>query len=149
MELAESVQRVLRAADVFGELFYEEFFRRCPEAKPYFEGHDMKRQALIMTMTLQSVQQYADGGYPAVDHYIEHLGAVQVHQPAADLDRLAVHRRRNIPMKMYPQFRAAMLHVLGRLLSDVWDRDLRQQWETALDKSVRAMLKGYESPGGI
>ena len=135
MELAESVQRVLRAADVFGELFYEEFFRRCPEAKPYFEGHDMKRQALIMTMTLQSVQQYADGGYPAVDHYIEHLGAV--------------HRRRNIPMNMYPQFRAAMLHVLGKLLSDVWDRDLRQQWETALDKSVRAMLKGYGSPGGI
>lgn len=135
MELAESVERILRTADVFGELFYEEFFRRCPEAEAYFEDHDMQRQALIMTMTLQSVQQYAAGGYPAVDRYIEHLGAV--------------HRRRNIPMHMYTQWRSAMLHVLGRLLSDVWTQDLRQQWETALDKTARAMLKGYESPGGI
>lgn len=135
MELAESVERVLRAREVFGELFYQEFFRRCPEAEPLFDGMDMERQALVMTMTLQTVAQYAEGKYPSVDRYVSHLGAV--------------HRHRNIPMEMYPHFRAAMLTVLGRLLSDVWSKELRSAWEIALDKSVRAMIKGGEHPESI
>jgi hemoglobin-like flavoprotein len=135
MELAESVERVLRAPDVFGEFFYEEFFRRCPAAEPFFDGHDMKRQALVVTMTLQTIQQFHDGGYPAVDRYVEHLGVV--------------HRRLQIPMEMYPHFRAAMLKVLARLLSDVWSSELRRSWEVALDKSVAAMIKGSERPESI
>ena len=135
MELSESVQRVLGAREIFGELFYEEFFRRCPEARPLFDGHDMKRQALVMTMTLQSVQQFHDGGYPAVERYVEHLGAV--------------HRRRGIPLEMYPHFRAAMLEVLGRLLADEWDATLRTEWELALDGTIRTMLEGYEKRPGV
>ena len=135
MNLAESVEHVLRAKEVFGELFYEEFFRRCPEARDYFEGRDMKRQALVMTMTLQSVQQYHAGGFPAIDHYLAHLGGV--------------HRRRAIPMEMYPPFRKAMLTVLARLLGEDWTHDLRVEWEIALDKTVRRMLEGYERPPGV
>jgi hemoglobin-like flavoprotein len=135
VQLSESVDRILRHQNVFGELFYAEFFRRCPEARDLFENHDMKRQALVMTMTLQSVQQFHDGGYPAVDRYVEHLGGV--------------HRRRAIPMTMYPHFRAAMLHTLAKLLADVWSTELRTEWELALDKTVRRMLEGYEHPRGV
>ena len=41
MNLDQSIKQVLNASDVFGELFYEEFFRRCPEAKPFFGDADM------------------------------------------------------------------------------------------------------------
>lgn len=135
MNLVESVEQVLRAQDVFGELFYEEFFRLCPEAEPFFEHRDMKRQALVMTMTLQSVQQFHEGGFPAVDHYVHHLGGV--------------HRRRNIPLTMYPQFRSAMIHTLAHMLGEDWSHELRSEWEIALDKTVRKMLEGYENPRGI
>lgn len=135
MNLADSVEQVLRAQDVFGELFYAEFFRRCPRAEAYFENRDMKRQALVMTMTLQSVQQFHQGGFPAVDHYVEHLGSV--------------HKRRSIPMDLYPEFRAAMLHTLARLLGEDWSDSLRNEWEIALDKTMRRMLEGYERPRGI
>ena len=135
MDLAESVDKVLRSQDVFGARFYEEFFRRCPQAEVFFENRDMKRQALVMTMTLQSVQQFHAGGFPAVDDYVEHLGSL--------------HRRRHIPLTMYPQFRDAMLHTLAQLLEDEWSDALATEWGIALDKTVRKMLDGYERPRGI
>ena len=95
----------------------------------------MKRQALIITMTLQSVQQFHDGGYPAVELYIEHLGGM--------------HRRRDIPLTMYPHWRSAMMHTLARLLGDHWTKELRDEWGLALDKTVRVMIEGYEHRKGV
>jgi hemoglobin-like flavoprotein len=135
MDLGVSVRQVLSAKDVFGEVFYEEFFRRCPEAKPHFGGTDMGRQALHVTMVLTVIQQYHNGGYPAVEKYLQHLGGQ--------------HRRRGIPMDLYPHFRSAMLSTLARFLGDDWDRELKSQWSLALDKTVRVMLHGYEKPESI
>ena len=104
MDLSDSVKQVLAASDVFGELFYEEFFKRCPEAKAAFGDADMERQAHIITMTLTTVQQYHDGGYPAIEAYLKHLGIV--------------HDRKDVPMETYPHWRAAMLHTLARLHPD-------------------------------
>jgi hemoglobin-like flavoprotein len=133
VNLSESVNQVLAASDVCGELFYEEFFRRCPEAKPLFGDADMERQALIVTMTLTTVQQFYEGGYPAIEAYLKHLGVV--------------HERKKVPMDVYPHWRAAMLHTLARLHGTEWDRELNAQWGAALDGSFRAMLHGIEERG--
>jgi hemoglobin-like flavoprotein len=133
VNLSESVHQVLNASDVFGDLFYEEFFRRCPEARPYFAHADMKRQALIVTMTLTTVQQYHDGGYPAVENYLKHLGVL--------------HERKSVPMDTYPHWRAAMLHTLARMHGPEWTRKLNAEWSAALDGALRVMLHGIEERG--
>ena len=135
MTLSESVDTILAHEDVFGELFYPEFFRRCPEAEPHFKGSDMQRQSLLVTMTLTTIQQHASGTKGAVEAYLVHLGAV--------------HRRRSIPLELYPEWRGAMLSTLRKLLGEVWDTELRKEWENALDSTIRVMLGGYEHPRGI
>ena len=133
MDLSDSVKQVLAASDVFGELFYEEFFKRCPEAKAAFGDADMERQAHIITMTLTTVQQYHDGGYPAIEAYLKHLGIV--------------HDRKDVPMETYPHWRAAMLHTLARLHGPEWNRHLASEWGVALDGALRVMLHGVEERG--
>jgi hemoglobin-like flavoprotein len=131
VNLSESVKQILGASEVFGELFYEEFFRRCPEAKPLFGDADMQRQVLVVTMTLTTVQQYHDGGYPAVESYLKHLGLL--------------HERKSVPMdKTYPHWRAAMLHTLARMHGEQWNRKLSSEWGLALDGSLRVMLHAVE-----
>jgi hemoglobin-like flavoprotein len=133
VNLSDSVKQVLAASEVFGELFYEEFFRRCPEAEPYFRGADMRRQQLMVTMTLTTIQQHHDGGYPAVEKYLKHLGVL--------------HHRKSIPMDTYPHWRAAMLHTLARLHGPEWNRHLSAEWGEALDGALRVMLHGIEDRG--
>lgn len=133
MNLSESVKQVLAASDVFGELFYEEFFRRCPEAEPLFGDADMERQALVVTMTLTTVQQYHDGGYPAIEAYLKHLGVF--------------HERKNVPMDTFTHWRGAMLHTLRRLHGPEWTPELRAEWGEAFDGAFRAMLHGIEARG--
>lgn len=133
MQLSESVHQILAAGEVFGELFYAEFFRRCPEAKSSFGDADMQRQALVVTMTLTTVQQYHDGGYPAVEAYLKHLGVV--------------HDRKNVPMETYPHWRAAMLHTLARMHGNQWNREIASEWGLALDGALRVMLHGVEERG--
>lgn len=133
MNLDQSIKQVLNASDVFGELFYEEFFRRCPEAKPFFGDADMERQSLLITMTLTTVQQYHDGQYPALESYLKHLGVV--------------HERKNVPMETYPHWRAAMLHTLAKLHGPDWNRKLSAEWGLALDGALRVMLHGIEERG--
>lgn len=130
MDLAESVNRMLGAGEIFGEIFYAEFFRRCPEAEAAFRNADMKRQALVVTMTLTTVQQFHEGGYPAVEAYLKHLGVV--------------HERQQVPMDTYPHWRAAMLHTLARLHGADWHRGIAAEWGEALDGALRAMLHGIE-----
>lgn len=130
MKLSESVAKVLATGELFGELFYSEFFRRCPEAEPHFRNADMKRQALVVTMTLTTVQQYHDGGYPAVEAYLKHLGVL--------------HERLHVPMETYPHWRAAMLKTLARMHGDEWHREIASEWGLALDGALRVMLHGIE-----
>jgi hemoglobin-like flavoprotein len=130
MELAESVKQILAASEVFGELFYEEFFRRCPEAKPLFGDVDMQRQALVVTMTLTTVQQFHDGDYPAVGVYLKHLGGL--------------HDRKAVPVEMYPPWRSAMLKTLSRMHGADWSSELGFEWAAALDRAWSVMIHGQE-----
>lgn len=133
MTLTESAEQILAAKEVFGELFYEEFFRRCPEARPFFGDADMKRQALVVTMTLTTVAQNHDGGYPAVESYLKHLGVM--------------HQRKGVPMETYPHWRAAMLHTLAKMHGGDWNRSISAEWGQALDEALRVMLHGIEERG--
>ena len=55
MDIRQSVDRVLASKKIFGEIFYEEFFRRSPHAHAHFEGIDMERQSLMLTMALPAI----------------------------------------------------------------------------------------------
>ncbi len=133
MTLSESVNQILGAREAFGELFYGEFFRRCPEVEPHFVNVDMKRQKLMVTMTLTTIQQHHEGEYPAVESYLKHLGVL--------------HARAGVPMETYPHWRAAMLHTLAKMIGPDWNRTLSAEWGLALDGALRVMLHGIEERG--
>lgn len=135
MEIDESLARILQSREIFGGLFYEEFFRRFPEAAPHFQGIDMERQSLVLTMALAVVERYRAADFGAIDHYLQHLGSA--------------HHRRAIPLDLYPKFIDAMLAALERFLGDGWSPALATAWRGALEKTVQTMLKGYERRVGI
>ena len=91
------------------------------------------RRLRLLQMTLTTVQQYHDGGYPALETYLKHLGVV--------------HERKNVPMETYPHWRAAMLHTLAKLHGPDWNRQLSAEWGLALDGALRVMLHGIEERG--
>ena len=135
MEIAESLAKVLESRENFGSVFYEEFFSRFPEVVPHFEGVDMERQSLVLTMALSIIERYNDSTFGAIDHYLQHLGSA--------------HHRRAIPAELYPKWIEAMLAALERFLGDDWNSELESEWRTALEKTSRTMLKGYERRVGI
>ena len=130
MNVHDSMERIMQSQDGFGEAFYEVFFRRCPEAQPYFKDSDMKRQALVLTMAVSLIEQYDSRGYPATGKYLQHLGAQ--------------HHGRSIPRELYPVWRDAMLETLGRFIGDDWTEELSAQWSEAIDRCSRVMFQGYE-----
>ena len=135
MEIRESLQKVLDSRDLFGTIFYEEFFGRYPEVKKYFEGVDMDRQALVLTMALTVIEHQYNGTYGAVSHYLQHLGTA--------------HHRRGIPLDLYPKWIDTMLVTLERFLGKDWDLALSEQWRSALEKTFAAMQPGYQRRIGI
>jgi hemoglobin-like flavoprotein len=135
MDIRESVDRVLASEALLGEIFYEEFFREAPEATSLFEGVDMRRQALVLTMALPLIAHHQTSASPAITHYLQLLGSR--------------HRDRSVPAELYTRWSEAMLVALERLLGVAWDEDLAVQWRAALRKASTTMLTGYEGPVGI
>jgi hemoglobin-like flavoprotein len=135
MEIRESLQKVLEARDLFGTIFYQEFFSRYPEVKKYFVGVDMDRQALVLTMALTVIEHHQNGSYGAVQHYLQHLGTA--------------HHRRGSPLDLYPKWIETMLHTLERFLGEDWDLALSEEWRHALEKTFQAMQPGYQRRIGI
>lgn len=135
MDIGESVSLVLASSDVFGNVFYEEFFRRSPEAKAHFAGVDMQRQALALTMALPLIEQLHRHAYPAIRNYLSILG----HR----------HGHRGIPVELYPVWGEAMLASLERFHGEAWDAPLAEQWREALAEASRVMLEGYGKHGGM
>jgi hypothetical protein len=64
MEISESLEQILDATDLFGESFYELFLSTYPEVQEYFEGVNMSRQAVMLTMALTIVEQHATSQLP-------------------------------------------------------------------------------------
>jgi hemoglobin-like flavoprotein len=130
MNLSESVTTVLDSQVVFGRIFYEEFFRSCPEARPYFDGADMERQALLLTMSLSIIEQYHRNLRGAVEIYLQHLGHT--------------HHHRGIPPRLFPLWSEAMLIALARFLGEAWTLELAAQWREAIRQVSEVMLRGYD-----
>lgn len=135
MEIHESLERILESEELFGSLFYEVFFQQYPEAAAHFDGIDMRRQALMLTMALTVIEQYYSKSYSAVEQYLQLLGSR--------------HSDRSIPRDMYPKWSESMLTALERFHGDTWDEVLAGQWREALDQASRVMFRGYERRMGI
>lgn len=129
MDIGDSLEQIFDSNDLFGEAFYELFLTAYPEVQKYFEGIDMNRQAVMLTMALTLVEQYASSKYPATKKYLLHLGSV--------------HHDRGIPPELYQQWRDAMLEALFQFHGDQWDERLANQWREAIETAIQVMLQGY------
>jgi hemoglobin-like flavoprotein len=131
----ESLESILSADRNFGEMFYANFFARVPEARSHFEGLDMERQSMVLTMALTSVVQYHSAGFSAVQKYLRLLGTR--------------HYDREIPMDLYAAWSKAMLETLSRFHGDDWNDALALAWQHALDDAINVMFEGYQKRARI
>ena len=135
MTIEESLQTILESSDNFGRAFYDEFFMRHPKIFTYFDGVDMTRQALVLTMALTTIVNHYASSNIAIEHYLRHLGTM--------------HHRWEIPPELYPKWCDTMLRVLERFLGDEWDEALASDWRKALEKASQTLIRGYDRPVGI
>ena len=130
MNIHDSVEKILRSKEVFGESFYQVFFRRFPEVAQYFRDIDMERQSLVLTLSVSIVEQYFTRGYPATEKYLKYLGTQ--------------HHKRGIPRELYSMWRDAMLETLEDFLADGWNDELAAEWHAAIDRATNLMFEGYD-----
>ena len=91
MDLTESIHRIQQSEVVFGKQFYQHLLEKHPEARRYFEGIDMHRQAIIFTMQLAVVGAYHQRRTATAEQYLQVLGTQ--------------HKERGVPRAMYGAFR--------------------------------------------
>ena len=135
MNISESLDQILESKELFGKAFYEYFLLNNPSVVPYFEGVDMARQELVLTMALSTIVQHSVKDHAAIDHYMRHLGTR--------------HNRWKIPPDTYPLWCDAMLVTLKKMLGDHWSDELAAEWRAALEKASHTLLKGYDRHVGI
>ena len=131
MEIQDSIQKILQGESVVAERFYECYFRCHPEARRFFDGIDMRRQAVMLNMALLLVEHHHGKRYPATEHYLKVLG----HTHAS---------RRGVPVEAYAPFRDCLLETLAEFHGADWDENLAAQWRAALDLAIATMLQGHE-----
>ena len=129
MDMHGSLQRILASKQIIGDLFYEALLLRHPEIRPYFEGIDLRRQAVLLTMQLTVIDGYHLYRSPAAGRYLQYLGTK--------------HRDRGVPQDLYGPFRDTLLEVLQRFLEDDWTEGLAEEWKTAIDGAAAVMFEGY------
>lgn len=131
MNIHESVHKILGHQDAVAELFYTRFLDDHPEIRRYFDGVDMKRQAVLLGMTLLLIEHHYVHRYPTSEAYLRLLG--HRHQS-----------RRGIPAWTYGPFRDCLLETLAQFHGAEWDANLAHQWAEAIDLASRTMLSGYD-----
>jgi hemoglobin-like flavoprotein len=129
MTIEESARRVLEDRDGVAAIFYETFFDRVPEAKPFFAEVNLKHQTVLLTMSLMVVERHYKSGYAATQLYLKYLG----HK----------HHQRGVPPELYPRWVESLLVALGTFHGPDWDAEAASQWRAALDRAVELMLAGY------
>jgi hemoglobin-like flavoprotein len=132
MTIQDSLRRVLEDRDGVAAVFYELFFERHPEAKPFFEGVNLEHQAVLLTMSLMVVERYHATGYRVTDLYLRYLG----HK----------HHTRDVPPELFPKWIESLLAALEKFHGEDWDAEAAGQWRAALDRAAGVMLDGYENP---
>jgi hemoglobin-like flavoprotein len=129
----ESLESIMSSGETFGSSFYEIFFERCPAAKDHFDGTDMKRQSLVLTMALQLLEQYHTKGFLSIEQYLQTMGARHVGY--------------GVPKEMYVDWRESMLTAMERFHGNQWDDKLASQWGDAIELATDVMFRGYNDPG--
>ena len=130
MNISESLHKILASKTIFGEYFYETFFATCPEVKQYFDGVNLERQAILLTMGLVVIEKQYARPYAAAEEYLKYLGTK--------------HHDRGIPKHLYTDWTTAMLQTLERFHGKEWDDAIRQEWEEAIEQVIEVMFQGYE-----
>lgn len=129
MDIQESLRRILERKEPVADLFYLVFLDQYPEVRQFFTRVNLERQAVLLTMALQLIVQYAVHSFPVIETYLKILGEK--------------HRDWGIGPEHYRKFCAAMLATLARFHGGAWNEHLAQQWETALALASEKMLEGY------
>jgi hemoglobin-like flavoprotein len=135
MNLEASLEKILESDHQFGELFYDVFFEQSPDAKQYFQGTNMKGQALMLSISLRLMGDYHKRGFSAIEHYLQMLGTR--------------HADRKVPREMYPKWRDSLLATLEKFHGNDWDAALAEEWRAAIDAISVVMFKGYDQRTGV
>lgn len=130
MDINSSLEKILESGDRFGSLFYRVFFDGNPNAKKYFKSTDMARQSLVLTMSLKLIGEYHAKGYPAIRHYLQHVGTR--------------HSDIGVPRDMYPVWSDALLTSLKQFHGKDWNDALAKDWKDAVSGAAKAMFDGYD-----
>lgn len=131
MDIQESVHNLLAHQEAVSERFYARLLDQHPEFRSYFHDVEMKRQAVLLGMTLLLVGHHYVHRYPTSESYLQILG--HRHQT-----------RKGIPAEAYGPFRDCLLETLADFHGDAWDDELARQWTEAVDLAGRTMLVGYD-----
>lgn len=130
MDIHESIDQILASDDVLGTAFYEAFLQ-YPEVQKFFDGVNLKRQSVLLTMALLVVEQCETESSPVVKAYLQDLGVK--------------HEKMGVPESLYPYFHDALLSTLSEYHKEDWNEGLQQQWSDAINHAAQQMLDGYES----
>ena len=86
------------------ERFYELFRNRQQFARNYFASVDMRRQSILLTMALITIESHYSYSYPGTEHYLNVLG----------------HRHHEMGVKpdLYPKFRDCLIEALDNFRGD-------------------------------
>jgi len=132
MTIQESLRRVLEDRDGIAAVFYELFFERQPEVKPFFKDVNLKHQTVLLTMSLMVVERHYKSAYLATELYLKYLG----HK----------HHMRAVPQELYPKWIESLLAALETFHGADWDAEAAGQWRAALDGAATLMIDGYKNP---
>ena len=130
MRIEESLADLLSQKEPVVRAFYDRFLIDVPEAATLFEGVDLKRQALMLTMGLIVVEAHSKDDFPSTQHYLHVLG-----------DR---HREWGVPRELFPRFRDCLIETLSNWHGADWSDELANAWSSAIDRAIQTMLEGYE-----
>ena len=132
MHIQESVVKILQRGEVLADLFYTNLLDRHSLIRPHFEHVNLRRQAVLLTMTLKLVEQHYVHRYPAVRSYLKILG----HRH---------HDRFKIPADMFSPFGDCLLASIQEFHGSEWDQDLADEWRAAIDQTIAVMLEDNDA----
>ena len=135
MDLEASLEQILESNYQFGEMFYDVFFEQHPEAKDYFQGTNMRGQALMLSVSLRLMGDYHARGFAAIEHYLQMLGTR--------------HSDRKITRDMNPLWRDSLLSTLEQFHDGEWTDALAGEWTEAIEAISEVMFKGYDERTGV
>jgi hemoglobin-like flavoprotein len=126
-QLRDSFSRIAPRKEEFAASFYQALLEKYPHLRQFFVGVDLKRQQTSLIATLQAMLSESERG-EALRTMFRKIGQK--------------HAARQIGAACYPAFGQTLLETLA-LYDPQWTEDLRQDWATALEQSVRLMMESY------